>query len=57
MLVTIGTTPGMMLVNVLAVDFGNPIVERVSLAMIRTTAAFLFLAVGLSVIAGAAGFA
>ena len=56
-LVTIGTTLGMMLANVPAVYFGKAIVERVSLSMVRTVAALLFLAIGLWVIAGAAGFA
>lgn len=54
-LVTIGTTLGMMLANVPAVYFGNAIVERVSLKVVRGIAALLFLAIGLWVIADAAG--
>ena len=54
-LVTIGTTLGMMLANVPAVYFGNAIVERVSLKAVRAGAALLFLAIGLWVIASAAG--
>lgn len=54
-LVTIGTTIGMMLANVPAVYFGNAIVECVSLKLVRMIAALLFLAVGIWVIAQAAG--
>jgi len=54
-LVTIGTTLGMMLANVPAVYFGNAIVERVSLKVVRAIAALLFLTIGLWVIADAAG--
>jgi putative Ca2+/H+ antiporter (TMEM165/GDT1 family) len=53
-LVTVGTTLGMMLANVPAVYFGNAIVERVSLKVVRAIAALLFLAIGLWVIADAA---
>lgn len=53
--VTIGTTLGMMLANVPAVYLGNAIVERVSLVWVRRIAALLFLAIGLWVIATAAG--
>ncbi|UVI38569.1 TMEM165/GDT1 family protein [Qipengyuania spongiae] len=53
--VTIGTTLGMMLANVPAVYLGNAIVERVSLVWVRRIAALLFLAIGLWVIASAAG--
>lgn len=56
-LVTLGTTLGMMLANVPAVYFGNAIVERVSLRLVRLVAALLFLAIGLWVIADAAGLA
>lgn len=55
LLVTIGTTLGMMLANVPAVYAGHAIVERVSLRAIRIIAALLFLAVGLWAIAEAAG--
>ena len=55
-LVTAGTTLGMMLANVPAVWFGNAIVERVSLATVRIAAAILFLAIGLWVIAEAAAW-
>lgn len=54
LLVTLGTTLGMMLANVPAVYFGNAIVERVSLKAVRIIAALLFLAIGLWVIAAAA---
>lgn len=54
-LVTIGTTVGMMLANVPAVYFGNAIVERVSLKLVRMIAALLFLVVGIWVITQAAG--
>lgn len=53
--VTIGTTLGMMLANVPAVYLGHAIVERVSLVWVRRVAALLFLAIGLWVIASAAG--
>ena len=55
LLVTIGTTAGMMLANVPAVWFGNAIIERVSLKAVRIIAALLFLVIGLWVIAQAAG--
>lgn len=54
-LVTIGTTIGMMLANVPAVYVGNAIVERVSLKLVRMIAALLFLVVGIWVITQAAG--
>nr|WP_234038393.1 TMEM165/GDT1 family protein [Erythrobacter sp. YJ-T3-07] len=54
-LVTIGTTLGMMLANVPAVWFGQKIIERVSLKAVRIVAALLFLVIGLWVIAEAAG--
>ena len=53
--VTLGTTLGMMLANVPAVWFGNAIIERISLKSVRIVAALLFLAIGLWVIAEAAG--
>ena len=56
LLVTIGTTLGMLLANVPAVYAGHALVERVSLKAIRTVAALLFLIVGLWAIGQAAGF-
>ena len=55
-LVTLGTTAGMMLANVPAVWFGKKIVDIVPLQVVRTIAAALFLAIGLWVIAEAAGW-
>ena len=54
-LVTIGTTLGMMLANVPAVYFGNAIVERVSLKLIRAMAGMLFLVIGIWVLFEAIG--
>jgi putative Ca2+/H+ antiporter (TMEM165/GDT1 family) len=54
LLVTAGTTIGMMLANVPAVYLGETIVQRVSLKLVRTIAALLFLAIGLWVIVEAA---
>lgn len=54
-LVTLGTTLGMMLANVPAVYFGNVIVERVSLKVVRIVAALLFLAIGAWIVWEAAG--
>ena len=51
MLVTLGTTLGMMLANVPAVYFGRAIVERVSLRLMRMIAALLFFAIGIWVVA------
>ncbi|RKF15995.1 TMEM165/GDT1 family protein [Altericroceibacterium spongiae] len=56
LLVTAGTTLGMMLANVPAVYLGNAIVERVSLKLVRAVAALLFLAIGLWIILEASGF-
>ncbi|MWV28145.1 TMEM165/GDT1 family protein [Aurantiacibacter rhizosphaerae] len=53
--VTLGTTFGMILANVPAVYLGNAIVERVSLKVVRIVAALLFLVIGLWVLADAAG--
>ena len=53
MLVTLGTTLGMMLANVPAVYFGRAIVERVSLRLMRMIAALLFFAIGIWVVADA----
>lgn len=46
LLVTIGTTMGMMIANVPAVYFGNRIIEFVPLKAVRIVAALLFLAIG-----------
>ncbi|WP_394729309.1 TMEM165/GDT1 family protein [Altererythrobacter sp. GH1-8] len=54
-LVTLGTTLGMMLANVPAVYFGNAIVERVSLKFVRIAAALLFLVIGVWILGQAAG--
>jgi putative Ca2+/H+ antiporter (TMEM165/GDT1 family) len=54
--VIMGTTLGMMIANVPAVWFGNAIVERISLKAVRIVAALLFLAIGIWVLAGAAGY-
>lgn len=56
LLVTVGTTAGMMLANVPAVWFGQRIVDVVPLKSVRAIAAALFLAIGLWVIAQAAGW-
>ncbi|WP_375289178.1 TMEM165/GDT1 family protein [Qipengyuania sp.] len=53
LLVTLGTTLGMMIANVPAVYFGNAIVERVSLKWVRIIAALLFLVIGIWVILAA----
>jgi len=55
LLVTIGTTLGMMLANVPAVYFGHALIARVRLSVVRLVAALLFLTIGLWVIAQAAG--
>lgn len=55
LLVTLGTTLGMMLANVPAVYFGKAIVERVSLTLVRILAALMFFGTGAWVIADAAG--
>lgn len=54
-LVTIGTTLGMMIANVPAVFLGHRLVERLSLGLMRTIAALLFLAIGIWVIVETAG--
>jgi len=56
LLVTIGTTLGMMLANVPAVFLGHAIVEKVPLPVVRRFAALLFVMVGAWVIAEAAGW-
>jgi putative Ca2+/H+ antiporter (TMEM165/GDT1 family) len=45
-LVTAGTTVGMMLANVPVVFFGDAIAKRVPLKVVRTVAALMFLALG-----------
>ncbi|MGN6498002.1 MAG: TMEM165/GDT1 family protein [Tsuneonella sp.] len=55
LLVTAGTTLGMMLANVPAVYLGETIVQRVSLRLVRTIAALMFLGIGVWVILEAAG--
>lgn len=45
-LVTAGTTIGMMLANVPAVILGNALIKRIPLNMVRTAAALLFVAIG-----------
>ena len=54
-LVTLGTTLGMMIANVPAVFLGHRLVERLSLGLMRTIAALLFLAIGIWVIVETAG--
>lgn len=54
-LVTIGTTLGMMIANVPAVFLGHRLVERLSLGLMRTIAALLFLAIGIWIIVETAG--
>ena len=56
MLVTLGTTLGMMLANVPAVYFGEALIRRVPLSLVRRLAALLFLAIGLWLLAETAGW-
>lgn len=56
LLVTLGTTAGMMLANVPAVWFGQRIVDVVPLNVVRTIAAALFLAIGMWALAQAANW-
>ena len=56
LLVTMGTTLGMMLANVPAVFLGHEILKRVSLTLVRRIAAGLFLVIGLWMIAQTAGW-
>lgn len=56
LLVTLGTTLGMMLANVPAVFLGHEILKRVSLALVRRIAAGLFLVIGLWMIVQTAGW-
>lgn len=55
-MVTLGTTLGMMLANVPAVLFGNSVLKVVPLSVVRYTAAGLFLILGLWVLAQTAGW-
>ena len=55
-LVTLGTTVGMMLANVPAVYFGEVVIRRVPLSVVRRLAALLFLALGIWLIAETAGW-
>ena len=56
LLVTLGTTLGMMLANVPAVFLGHEILKRVSLTLVRRIAAGLFLGIGLWMIVQTAGW-
>ncbi len=51
-----GTTLGMMIANVPAVYFGQALIKRVPLTLVRTIAALLFLAIGLWLLAQTAGW-
>jgi putative Ca2+/H+ antiporter (TMEM165/GDT1 family) len=51
-----GTTLGMMIANVPAVFFGQALIERVPLNVVRTIAALLFLVLGLWLLAQTAGW-
>jgi len=53
--VTAGTTIGMMLANVPAVFFGDALVRKVPLGVVRTVAAGLFLVIGLWLLAQTIG--
>jgi putative Ca2+/H+ antiporter (TMEM165/GDT1 family) len=55
-LVTMGTTLGMMIANVPAVYLGHVVHEKVPLGVVRAIAALLFLILGLWVIADTAGW-
>ncbi|HAY07216.1 MAG TPA: TMEM165/GDT1 family protein [Hyphomonas sp.] len=55
-MVTLGTTLGMMLANVPAVLLGNSVLKVVPLSVVRYTAAGLFLILGLWVLAQTAGW-
>lgn len=56
LIVTLGTTLGMMLANVPAVFLGHEILKRVSLTLVRRIAAGLFLVIGLWMIVQTAGW-
>ena len=55
LLVTAGTTLGMMLANVPAVLFGEQLVRRVPMAWVHRVAALVFTVLGLLILAGGAG--
>ncbi len=55
-MVTMGTTLGMMLANVPAVFLGHELIERVPLNIVRIIAAFLFLVLGVWLAAQTAGW-
>nr|WP_321360175.1 TMEM165/GDT1 family protein [uncultured Hyphomonas sp.] len=55
-MVTMGTTLGMMLANVPAVFLGHELIERVPLNIVRKIAALLFLVLGLWLAAQTAGW-
>ncbi|MDD3798412.1 MAG: TMEM165/GDT1 family protein [Novosphingobium sp.] len=55
-LVTMGTTIGMLAANVPAVILGEKLVERIPLSVIRAAAAILFVAIGLWLAASTAGW-
>lgn len=55
LMVTLGTTFGMMLANVPAVFLGNELIRRVPLKMVRLIAALLFLVIGVWLAAQTAG--
>jgi putative Ca2+/H+ antiporter (TMEM165/GDT1 family) len=54
-LVTMGTTLGMMIANVPAVFFGHELIKRVPMNVVRIIAALLFLVIGLWLLAQTAG--
>jgi len=56
LLVTAGTTLGMMIANVPAVFLGNELIKRVPLGTVRAVAAALFLVIGLWLLAQTAGW-
>ncbi|WP_333807252.1 TMEM165/GDT1 family protein [Phenylobacterium sp.] len=56
LIVTLGTTLGMMLANVPAVFLGHEILKRVSLTLVRRIAAGLFLVIGIWMIVQTAGW-
>lgn len=55
-LVTMGTTLGMMIANVPAVFLGNGLVQRVPVDVVRRVAALLFFVIGVWVLLQAAGY-
>jgi len=54
-LVTLGTTLGMMIANVPAVFLGNELIKRIPLATVRMIAALLFLVIGVWLLLQTAG--